>query len=222
MVFGGFRRRSFLNDLHVLDVNLWRWQTVRIRGDGPAARVYHSATVIDAHRVLFFGGNNLHQCFNDIHILDTSGGDGNWKWEAMVAGGVRPRPRSGHTATLLPGGKRLLVWGGWDVVTLADDDGPARSGKPSDSDPVHGGERLLHASAYNDAWELDLQTWCWTRRKVTGSSADVGDGGVVATQGRIGHGAVAVVDVSGAVSLCAFGGQAADERFADVRMMPVT
>ena len=70
-----------------------------------AARVYHTATLLQNGKVLVVGGSD----FSSGEIYDPAFGT----WSAIAAG---PLLSGGHTATLLPNGKVLIAGGtSWDI-----------------------------------------------------------------------------------------------------------
>jgi hypothetical protein len=194
------------------------WRSIAIDGKPPTPRTYHSAVAIDDNRIVYFGGNDSHKCFNSVHVLERSsslsakkkrrGGKKSteddkdepesspttsWSWFHPCVVGDPPHARTGHTATLVDGHKMLVV-GGWDPQSDA------------------GGETVV----FNDAFLLDTTTWEWQRVPVEAAAG--GDASVSAGledadafswvfPGRAGHRAV-MDKRSGRVLL--FGGQ--DER----------
>lgn len=59
------------NNVAVLDTERWHWRHPTIDGSNPAPRSYHSATVV-GNLMVVFGGNNQHESFDKVHVLDTS------------------------------------------------------------------------------------------------------------------------------------------------------
>jgi dynein heavy chain len=112
----------------------WNWVKPTVSGVGPEARWKHSATQIDDHRILMFGGFKSATCrLNDVWILDFSTPD-ELKWvrpyESHVVSSPRgghsfgkevmegaPPPRGAHTATMVASDgtpdKRIFVFGGY-------------------------------------------------------------------------------------------------------------
>jgi N-acetylneuraminic acid mutarotase len=114
--FGGFRGRSYLNDVVTLNINTWRWSRPEILGNPPEARCYHSATVVDK-KVIIMGGNTHNKCLNQVYVLDTSGAT--WKWVTPKVSGDIMLPVTG-VASLRISDSHILYHGGWDSMT--DDD----------------------------------------------------------------------------------------------------
>mmetsp|Transcript_23008 Transcript_23008/g.33959 ORF Transcript_23008/g.33959 Transcript_23008/m.33959 type:complete len:604 (+) Transcript_23008:356-2167(+) len=106
-VFRGGNGREYLNDLHALDVDTYRWRLVETTGCLPQQRANHSSAYLEETDELFiFGGWNGRERLNDIHILDTETST----WSRPHVGGVLPHPRAGMTLTALRG--RLFLFGG--------------------------------------------------------------------------------------------------------------
>lgn len=49
-----------------------------------------------------------------LHTFDCSGDPDKWAWSQPTVVGASPSPRTGATATALPGGRFILIAGGWD------------------------------------------------------------------------------------------------------------
>ena len=197
VVFGGVKNGKHLNSASVLDTNRWRWSSIRAVGVAPPHRSYHSSTAIrtdDGTRLVIFGGNDDSKCFNTVHLLERVG-NGKFGWSHPKCSGDIPKPRTGHTATLLPDGHTILIYGGWD---------PNTEDENSDEDLVFG-----------DSFLLDTQTWTWSkgpspRFNQSGNSVAKNGG-----RSRVGHSAVLAPCSSGAgLQVLAFGGRLPDNEFA--------
>lgn len=80
-----------------------------MRGTPPTARFGHSATTLPDNTILMFGGRNGNKHFADVHLFDPM----RCIWmRSMQATKSAPEVRTGHTATLLPDGQRIVVFGG--------------------------------------------------------------------------------------------------------------
>ena len=97
------------------------WQHVAPKGDGnngsPSARSGHSISYSPTvKKNIVFGGCGIspdgssQQVFNETWFLSTDGAEG--AWELVDVMGDVPQARWRHTATLLPSGDNLLVFGG--------------------------------------------------------------------------------------------------------------
>jgi dynein heavy chain len=91
------------------------WQNVSVKGDGPTARSGHSITVA-GNKAIVFGGTGVSDdgktmsVFNETWVLGL-GGDV-YSWQLADTMGDVPVARWRHTATLLPEGDAVLVFGG--------------------------------------------------------------------------------------------------------------
>lgn len=201
VVFGGVKNGKWLNSASILDTNRWRWSTIKAIGVPPPHRSYHSSTAIKTddnagYRIVIFGGNDDSKCFNTVHILERVG-NGKFAWSHPKCSGDLPKPRTGHTATLLSDGRTILIYGGWD---------PNTEDENSDDDVVFG-----------DSCLLDTKTWTWSKgpkprwfgaTNQSGKSATTNGGGP-----RVGHSAVLAPSSSDGLHVLAFGGRLPDDEF---------
>ncbi|KAL7498725.1 hypothetical protein ACHAWT_008084 [Skeletonema menzelii] len=199
VVFGGVKNGKWLNSASVLDTNRWRWSTIRAVGVAPPHRSYHSSTAIktdDGTRLVIFGGNDDSKCFNTVHLLERVG-NGKFGWSHPKCSGDLPKPRTGHTATLLPDGHTILIYGGWD---------PNTEDENSDEDLVFG-----------DSFLLDTKTWTWSKGPSPRFGATYQSGKSAAKNGgrsRVGHSAVLAPCSSDGLQVLAFGGRLPGNEFA--------
>merc|ERR1711920_534490 len=125
VIFGGVRGQKWQNSVAVLDTHRWKWSSLKVSGDAPRPRSYHSATTI--HRgggkewIVIFGGNDAKNCFNTVHVLEMQS-EGQCCWIHPLVSGEVPAPRTGHAATLLRDGTTILIHGGWDPTDDEEDD----------------------------------------------------------------------------------------------------
>jgi len=63
-----------------------------------------------ADRMIFFGGRDLDNFYNDLWQFDLASG----QWSPLVAAGTPPSPRDGMTALFDPLRDRMLMFGGWN------------------------------------------------------------------------------------------------------------
>ena len=200
VVFGGVKNGKWLNSASVLDTNRWRWSTIRAIGVAPPHRSYHSSTAIktdDSTRLVIFGGNDDSKCFNTVHLLERVG-NGKFAWSHPKCSGDLPKPRTGHTATLLSDGHTILIYGGWD---------PNTEDENSDEDLVFG-----------DSFLLDTKTWTWSKGPNPRFGAANQSGKSAATNGgrsRVGHSAVLAPCSSDGLQVLCFGGRLPDNEFAN-------
>eukprot|EP00547_Thalassionema_nitzschioides_P010812 CAMPEP_0194256002 /NCGR_PEP_ID=MMETSP0158-20130606/35781_1 /TAXON_ID=33649 /ORGANISM="Thalassionema nitzschioides, Strain L26-B" /LENGTH=499 /DNA_ID=CAMNT_0038994545 /DNA_START=62 /DNA_END=1558 /DNA_ORIENTATION=- len=160
IIFGGVRGQKWQNSAAVLDTHRWKWSSLKVAGDAPRPRSYHSANII--HRgagkdwIVIFGGNDAKNCFNTVHVLEMTP-KGQCCWIHPLVSGEIPAPRTGHASTLLKDGTTILIHGGWDPTDDDEDDSTV---------------------FFRDSFLLDTTTWTWTK---TSTQTELG---------RVGHGAV--------------------------------
>lgn len=160
VIFGGVRGQKWQNSVAVLDTHRWKWSSLKVSGDAPRPRSYHSATTI--HRgggkewIVIFGGNDAKNCFNTVHVLEMQL-EGQCCWIHPLVSGEVPAPRTGHAATLLRDGTTILIHGGWDPTDDEEEDSTV---------------------FFRDSYLLDTKTWSW---KKTSTQSELG---------RVGHSAV--------------------------------
>jgi len=145
VVFGGVKKNKWLNTLAVLDTTRWKWCPKKVLGDAPPPRSYHTATTVSSSLVVIFGGNDELKSFDGVHVLDTGGSKWAWMHPAMIGSG--PSRRTGHSATLMPDGSTVLIYGGWDPMGEVDDD---------------------EEEIFDDAFLLDTNSWSWRKATIEG------------------------------------------------------
>jgi hypothetical protein len=130
--------------------------------------------------------------------------DGNtaWRWTHPNIRGHPPKPRTGHSATLLADQKTICFYGGWDL--FSDEDG-------------HDEEFI-----FQDSFLLDTDKWEWKPGPVVenDSRGDEGEGQTTSTSSdakRVGHTSVLlpVSETENNISqkVLIFGGRAPGDRF---------
>jgi hypothetical protein len=115
-VFGGFSGRSWLTDVHALDLARGHWSRVTTTGP-PHGGSFHSATVVGGEIFLFGGVPRAGKVANKLTVFDPQTSS----FFVPPTVGEPPRARSGHAACLVSGGTRLLITHGWDEPTLFAD-----------------------------------------------------------------------------------------------------
>ena len=141
VVFGGVKGAKWLNTVSVLNTQNWVWRQPKVQGSAPKPRSYHSATTVGSNRVVVFGGNDADESFATVHVLEKMQDGDTWLWTHPMVTGYPPKPRTGHSATLLPDGKNICIYGGWD---------------PNDDDAKDDAGLI-----WNDAFLLNTETWQW-------------------------------------------------------------
>ena len=155
LIFGGVKGRKWTNSVALLDISRWKWSVLKIVGDGPRPRSYHSATPIlkSSHKcwLVIFGGNDSVKSYNTVHVLETN--NNIWTWIHPMCSGDLPPPRTGHCATLLDDQSTIMIYGGWDPNTDDED---------------------IEDIILKDVYLLDTTTWTWTKVKNDVGSRRVG------------------------------------------------
>lgn len=192
VLFSGSQGRNRQSTVYVLDTNEWHWKNVKIEGKPPNPCTYHSAIAITGDRIVYFGGNDMDQCFNSVHVLQKKpNAVDTWAWFHPCVTGTPPRARTGHSATLVGDAKAdIFICGGWD---------------PQREDPEE-------QSVFQDAFLLHTTTWQWEAVPVNRPS-DADASLLEALPARVGHRVVAD-DTS--KQLYFFGGQDVNEQRLDV------
>jgi N-acetylneuraminic acid mutarotase len=184
VVFGGVKGSKWLNTVSVLNTQNWIWRSIKIQGSAPKPRSYHSATTVGANRLVVFGGNDAKESFASVHVLEKTEGN-TWEWTHPMVTGYAPSARTGHSATLLPDGHTICIYGGWDPN---DDEGAASSND----------ETLI----FNDAFLLNTEHWQWKKVSLSAGNKRVGHEAILSSQG-------------GETRVMAFGGRMPQDRFSD-------
>lgn len=188
-VFGGADANGNTNSLQVYDAASHSWSTPSVSGAAPSPRTYHvSGTAAKEDRFFVFsGGEAGSQPVGDrqLHCFDAS----KMKWSSMPAKGTPPKPRHGHTLTLLQ--DRLVLFGGmaghafyndlclydlatgeWKTVKTRKQDWPcgraAHGAVALDQGRMALFGGMCGQGALADLWILSCDDWKWTRIEVEG------------------------------------------------------
>ncbi|XP_052770249.1 uncharacterized protein LOC128209997 [Mya arenaria] len=182
-VFGGSKNTRWFHDVHMLDIEEWKWQLLKVNGKAPT-RAYHSATLY-RHELWIFGGvyprpdPQPDGCSNEIQIFSPV----MESWYSPIVSGEKPIPRSGHSATLL--NDQLVVFGGWDApisysdlhildMSIVEWTQPKVSGSPPSPRSWHAScalsnNRVMIHGGYNGDFALEdthifnLDALCWSQ-----------------------------------------------------------
>ena len=94
------------------------WSELETEGAPPCARYKHGACLIPERRggarMLILGGQDEEGiALSDQHVLNLAP-DAPKTWAVLETSGTRPSPRYGHSVTLLPAQRKVIVLGGTD------------------------------------------------------------------------------------------------------------
>lgn len=153
IIFGGMvEYQIYTNVIYTLELNTWHWSKItNAIGEPPRARIGHSLTAIDDHKIFMFGGIiNVHRhpekylnprFTNDLFILHTHNKN-KFAWEEVITENG-PIGRESHSAIFyhnkIQDKNYLIIFGGMN------------------------GERL------NDLWFLDVDEFIWMQFDIKGS-----------------------------------------------------
>eukprot|EP00818_Percolomonas_sp_WS_P000141 CAMPEP_0117449934 /NCGR_PEP_ID=MMETSP0759-20121206/8203_1 /TAXON_ID=63605 /ORGANISM="Percolomonas cosmopolitus, Strain WS" /LENGTH=1658 /DNA_ID=CAMNT_0005242429 /DNA_START=134 /DNA_END=5107 /DNA_ORIENTATION=+ len=102
------------NQIYSLHTDHYEWTHIKCSKEIPRPRCGHSASLIDDHRILFFGGKSGLDYLNDAYIFDTNTNT----FEKVVFGGPLPPPRAFHSMaehiSKKDGKKTMVLFGGHD------------------------------------------------------------------------------------------------------------
>ena len=118
ILFGGGGNTIYYNDAWRFDVSRGEWSRLRVTGDLPLERAYHTA-VATSRGVLIYGGWRGSQFLSDAYLLTAADGTGSYTWRKQAFVGSGPGGRAYHTASLV-GGTKMFVFGGWLTSFLSD------------------------------------------------------------------------------------------------------
>ncbi|KAK9687729.1 hypothetical protein QE152_g36047 [Popillia japonica] len=155
-VFGGFydnlRDYKYYNDLHIFDMETYKWHKIEATGSLPSPRSGCCLTPLPDGKILLYGGYSKEKLKKDVdkgHTYtdsfcltpdknDTSGLK--WKWSQIKIGGLHISPRCSMPMTTAPNNVALCFGGVFDV----EDD-----------------EETLAGKFFNDTYSLDLEKLVW-------------------------------------------------------------
>eukprot|EP01097_Dermamoeba_algensis_P006690 TRINITY_DN4167_c0_g1_i2.p1 TRINITY_DN4167_c0_g1~~TRINITY_DN4167_c0_g1_i2.p1 ORF type:complete len:1011 (+),score=257.81 TRINITY_DN4167_c0_g1_i2:378-3410(+) len=135
LVFFGGRKNTdqpiYFNDLLVLDTEDESWNQLKIGGKLiPKGRAWHTASFTGTQMLVFGGMGENEELYNDIMVLDLV----KLQWVKPETQGDTPSPRYGHSACIVGGGTKLVIFGGMD-----------------------------HSRVFDDVFVLDLATMAWIK-----------------------------------------------------------
>lgn len=119
IIAGGKCRKGGLTDIHSFDVDQNRWSRLNVtQTNSPQSRWGASMVSTNKH-LIFFGGWNGRDCFNDIHVVDLSRAEYLNAQLIPRTKGKLPVPRTFHTAGIL--GKKMIITSGRNMVRRLND-----------------------------------------------------------------------------------------------------
>lgn len=188
LVFGGSTEGGLSNDVYELDLSSYTWDLLSPAGGAPAPRWDHCGVYNGQdHTMAVFGGRDLEVAFNDLWILDLH----TLVWQSVYSSG--PSTRMAASAIYVPVTNNMLVFGGsnywvdpWPYTQYNDlwefsfdtqswtelfPDGTLpsqRANHLASYDSVENRMLIFGGMRYydvmlNDLWELDLNTFTWSR-----------------------------------------------------------
>jgi len=153
-VFGGYEEtmERFGQDVYRLDLGNFTWQLMACQGEPPVHRDFHTATASGSLMVIFGGRSDFSTGGQwapqpphfgpDYYSNRVSYYDtATSTWYSPNIVGPQPEGRRSHSAVSLQSG-RLIIFGGYNGATKEHKD---------------------------DLWQLDCETWRWTRLQPHGS-----------------------------------------------------
>ena len=119
-VFGGAKYKRFFKDVNVFDPALGTWEALPPTGGAAPTRSYHTCTHYRGE-LLVWGGvvpqpdPTPDESTNELHVFAVA----ERNWYVPIVSGELPKPRSGHSATVM--GQQLVIFGGWDQPAVFND-----------------------------------------------------------------------------------------------------
>jgi hypothetical protein len=102
------------DDLHILDLDLFKWLPHQTSGESPGPCNMHTADAFKNNIYVFRGGDGR-DYLNDLHELNTE----TMHWQRVKADGTAPPPRANHSSSII--GANLYIFGGWDGAKRLND-----------------------------------------------------------------------------------------------------
>jgi len=153
--------------LIAFDTCALEWREVSQLGDAPRGRYKHAAAGVPERRgqarmFLFGGCDEEGEALDDQYYFDFE----ERKWTAIESTGAKPAPRYGHTASLLPAQRKIVVLGGTDGKHVVAD--PRTVADPEF--PPFKSEKALHPMTVH-VFDIDSSSWSTLVCKNAGTGA---------------------------------------------------
>jgi N-acetylneuraminic acid mutarotase len=118
-IFGGSNAEDKkLNDLHMLDIQTYKWTEVESSGIPPSPRCNHSAVWYKNTMIVYGGEESSKKILSDCHIFNFS----SLKWTVLVVDPLISKlmpKRSSHSVCIY--GDQMMIFGGKDAISLQND-----------------------------------------------------------------------------------------------------
>ncbi|CAI2187383.1 5061_t:CDS:2, partial [Funneliformis geosporum] len=114
-LFGGTSSElGTLNDMMILDTINLTWKSGSMI-NAPTPRFYYGANLLPNQNIIYFGGHNGKEIIelNEIHLYDIV----NNFWNTKKTSGSSPSKRYLFSTVLGLDGKRIIIFGGFNVVS---------------------------------------------------------------------------------------------------------
>jgi len=131
---------GWYNDMSVFDTETNTWSSIEATGSVPLPRAAFGGMSLVGTNIYVFGGRDNAQRTNSLFVFDTLSNS----WIVPITAGVKPAPRSFHTATVI--GSKIVIFGGLS------------------RDNKH----------FNDLHVFDTATSCWMQPQVDGTVGERG------------------------------------------------
>ncbi|XP_050303701.1 kelch domain-containing protein 4 [Anthonomus grandis grandis] len=161
-VFGGFhdnlRDYKYFNDVHVFDLETYKWKKLEPVGTPPAPRSGCCMTPLQDSKILVYGGYSKEKIkkdvdkghvYTDAFVLGPDKHDPNkYKWQQVKIGGQHFSPRCSMPVVTTVNSSSAYCFGG--VFDTEDD------------------EEDISGNFFNDFYQLDLEKMVWREMQLTG------------------------------------------------------
>lgn len=135
---------------NIIETSSLPFSVWNIEGDLPSARYYAVAASINTKEILFYGGTNGSDYFNDSFILNVE----NKTWKALACKGSPPQGMIGQT---------VVIWNGYKSVKNIHID----VGEDSKPNIIFYGGSTLNNDEFDTIFQLDLKMERWNRIPIT-------------------------------------------------------